>query len=185
VIKDLASHHDFSRMRMLHFAPDECFQGYFKTLFREYITADLSMHGVDYHVDVTKLPFQDATYDVIFASHVLEHIREDLKAIAEIRRVLKPGGFAILPVPIVSDETIEYPEPNPFEYGHVRAPGRDYYERYRKYFSRIDERSSHDYPTKYQTYVYEDRRMVPNEKFPWRKPMAGAKHIDVVPTCFV
>jgi len=184
VINRLAVNHDFSKMRMLHFAPEEFFRKYFKKLFGVYTTADLNMHDVDYQVDITKLPFKDAEYDFIFASHVLEHIKDDLTAISEMRRVLKPAGIAILPVPIVSEETIEYPEPNPFESGHVRAPSVDYYERYRKCFSRIELSSSNDYPSEYQTFLYEDRSNVPNEKFPLRRAMAGERHIDIVPICF-
>jgi len=41
---------------------------------------------------------------------VLEHIKEDNNAIMEIRRILKPNGFAILPVPIITDYTVEYPD---------------------------------------------------------------------------
>jgi len=52
----------------------------------------------------------------------------------EIRRILKPNGFAILPVPIITDYTVEYPEPNPAEYGHVKSTGLDYFEKYKKYF---------------------------------------------------
>jgi ubiquinone/menaquinone biosynthesis C-methylase UbiE len=169
---------------MLHFAPEEFFRKHFKKSFGAYITADLNMHDVDYQVDITKLPFTDAQYDFVFASHVLEHIKDDLKAISEIRRVLRPGGIAILPVPIVSTETIEYPEPNPFESNHIRAPGADYYERYKKYFSRVELYSSNDYPSEYQTFVYEDRSNTPNEKFPLRRAMAGERHIDTVPICF-
>ena len=54
------------------------------------------MKGVDHTVHWERIPFKDATYDFIFASHVLEHIRGDKKDIQEIRRVLGPNGVAIL-----------------------------------------------------------------------------------------
>lgn len=92
------------------------------------------MHGVDHNVDLQELPFEDQTYDFVFASHVLEHIPNDEKAISEIRRILKPNGIAILPVPLVAEKTIEYSEPNPNETYHVRAPGFDYFDRYDRYF---------------------------------------------------
>lgn len=186
VIDELQKRHNFLEMRMLHFAPEDFFREYFKRLFREYITADIGMKKVDFQVDLTDLPFKDAEFDFIFASHVLEHIKDDLSAISEIRRVLKPGGIAILPVPIVAVQTIEYPESNPFEDGHVRAPGIDYYERYSNYFLRVEKFSSDDFPNqnKYQTLVHEDRSIYPTEKCPWRQPMAGEKHIDIVPVCF-
>ena len=55
--------------------------------------------------------YADRSVDIILCSHVLEHIPEDRKAMAEIRRVLKPDGFAILLVPLVIgvDETHEDP----------------------------------------------------------------------------
>src|SRR5271168_1879636 len=72
-------------VKMLHFAPEKAFRQIFSERFAEYETADLFLEGVDHKVDIRALPFEDATYDVVFASHVLEHIREDRIAIEEIR----------------------------------------------------------------------------------------------------
>lgn len=186
VIEQLRKDINFWEMRMLHFAPEYFFKEYFEPLVAEYITADLSMNNVDYQVDLTNLPFKDAEFDIVFASHVLEHIKDDHMAISEIRRVLKPKGIAILPVPIVGVQTIEYPQPNPLEAGHVRAPGLDYYERYSNYFRRVEKFSSEDFPNHpYQLFVYEDRSIYPTKNCPWRQPMAGTKHIDIVPVCFI
>jgi SAM-dependent methyltransferase len=105
----------------LHIAPERFFQPEFKAEFRKYISADLSMDNVDVRCDITHLPFRDREFDFIFASHVLEHVADDLKALAEIKRVLVTGGLAILPVPIVNPNTIDYSSPNPHETFHVRA----------------------------------------------------------------
>jgi SAM-dependent methyltransferase len=51
-------------------------------------------------LDVTRLPFDDATFDLVICNHVLEHVPEDRTAMRELRRVLKPGGLAILQVPL-------------------------------------------------------------------------------------
>lgn len=142
------------------------------------------MRNVDHKVDVTALPFGDESYDFVFASHVLEHVREDEKAIREIRRVLRPQGIAILPVPVVCEKTIEYPEANPHEAGHVRAPGTDYPERYRKYFGRVEVHSSGNYAREFQVFTYEDRTRWPTSECPLRPPMQGAKHPDFVPVCY-
>ena len=107
------------------------------------------MKAVDHRVDILDLPFEDGSYDFVFASHVLEHIRDDRKAIKEIRRVLRPNGMAVLPVPIVCDKTIEYPEANCYE-ADVRAPGPDYFERYKEYFGRVEVYASESFPPKYQ-----------------------------------
>ena len=95
------------------------------------------MKGADHIVDLQHLPFSDNSYDFVFASHVLEHIPDDRKAISEIRRILRPNGVAMLPVPIYSEKTVEFSEPDPNEFGHVRAPGLDYFDRYQPYFSKV------------------------------------------------
>lgn len=174
-----------SSLKMLHFAPEPFFTNYFSGRFRIYETADLEMPGVNHHVDLQKLPFADQSYDFVFASHVLEHVPDDYAAVAEIRRILKPGGIAILPVPMVTEKTIEYPEANPHEFYHMRAPGFDYYQRYHRHFSRVEEYGSDSFPEKYQLFEYEDRTLWSTKECPLRPAMPGEKHRDVVPVCYV
>lgn len=171
-------------MKMLHFAPEPFFRSFFGERFQDYQTADIEMPSVDHVVDLQKLPFSDASYDFVFASHVLEHIPDDRRAIREIRRILRPGGIAVLPVPIVAEKTEEYAEPDPNESNHVRAPGLDYFERYESSFSRVQRVGSDSLPEKYQVFVYEDRRGLPPRKFP-RTELPGGRFIDVVPVCYV
>lgn len=170
--------------KMLHFAPEKFFKKFFKSIFKNYTSVDLYREDVDVKADITNLPFKHEEYDFIFASHVLEHIQDDLTALSEIRRVLKPTGIAILPVPILSKTTIEYPEPNPFEAHHVRAPGFDYYDRYHNYFSRVATYSSSAFSDKYQPFVYENRSSWPTKECPLRQSMTGEKHLEIVPICF-
>lgn len=172
-------------MKMLHFAPEPFFREYFSKRFGHYETADLSAKGVDHNVDLQQLPFDSGSYDFIFASHVLEHVPDDEKAISEIRRVLKPNGIAILPVPIVAERTVEYPEPNPHECYHVRAPGMDYYDKYERHFSRVEKFNSDSLPGKYQLFVFENRSQWPTKECPLRPAMPGEKHMDFVPVCYV
>ena len=92
----------------------------------------------------TKISFQDNSFDIIFCSHVLEHIPDDRLAMRELYRVLKPNGFAILQVPIkdvfngrviektYEDFSITTPEGKEKAFGqndHVRVYGRDFKER--------------------------------------------------------
>jgi SAM-dependent methyltransferase len=49
--------------------------------------------------DARKLPFPDESFDLLVAFDVLEHIDEDYLAAAEIKRVLRPGGTALIAVP--------------------------------------------------------------------------------------
>jgi predicted SAM-dependent methyltransferase len=174
-----------SKGKILHIAPEIVLASYFKKAFHNYLSIDLYRDDVDLKCDITSMPFKDGEFDFVYASHVLEHVQNDLKALSEIKRVLKPEGIAILPVPIINKTTVEYPEPNPLETFHVRAPGKDYYERYSQIFSRVEQFSSSDFPEKYQTFIYENRSIYPNEACPMRQPSIGKKHIDVVPVCFV
>jgi SAM-dependent methyltransferase len=88
-------------------------------------------------MDITDIQYPDDTFDVIYCSHVLEHVQDDRKAIGEFYRVLKPGGWAILQVPITADTTFEDPKIiNPKErerlfgqYDHARRYGPDYKDR--------------------------------------------------------
>jgi len=185
VLDKLSSEFDFSRLTMLHFAPEPFLREYFKKRFNRYFSADLQMKNVDYNVDITDLPFPDNNFDFVFASHVLEHIEDDAKALSEIKRILSPGGFAILPVPVLGAKTIEYRYANPDEEYHVRAPGEDYFVRYTHIFSKMILYKSSDFDAQYQTYVYEDRSQWPNEIFPLRQKGSGERHLEFVPVCFV
>lgn len=174
-----------SALSMLHVAPEPFLQNYFRRHFGVYETADLHMKGVDHKVDLTSLPFASESYDLVFASHVLEHIPDDRAALAEISRILKPGGKAVLPVPLVASQTIEYPKPSPAEANHVRAPGyEDYFLRYESFFQRIQTYTSEMFAAEYQLFIYEDRSHYPTKECPWRKPMAGERHMDMVPVCY-
>jgi SAM-dependent methyltransferase len=184
VLKRLLSGRNTANAALLHFAPEPFFRAFFRNSFGTYETADLLAAGVDHAVDIQALPFEDARYDFVFASHVLEHVPDDGKAIAEIRRVLKPGGIALLPVPIVAERTVEYPAPNPHESGHVRAPGYDYFDRYRRHFARVELIDSGAFPPDFQLFVYEDRSAYPSKDCPLRPPMTGERHRDVVPVCY-
>ena len=176
---------DFSRMDILHFAPERFLQRRLKRSFRSYTTADLSGQNVDHQADLNQLNFSNASYDFVYASHVLEHIKDDKKAISEVRRILRPGGVAVLPVPVVGERTVEYPAPNPAETDHVRAPGKDYFDRYHAFFSEVKVFRSEDFDPQYQTYLCEDRTHWPTSDMPLRQPSAGKYHADFVPVCFV
>lgn len=79
--------------------------------------------------DLTSLPFAGDSFDVIWCSHVLEHIVEVERAVAEIHRVLKSDGVALLDVPILERKTrrLEVSSPD----GHFWSPGNDWFDIYR------------------------------------------------------
>jgi predicted SAM-dependent methyltransferase len=125
--------------RMLHVAAEECFEPRWRHIIgRGYITADL-MHPADVKMDVTDIQFSDNEFDIVYCSHVLEHVPDDRKAMREFHRVLKPGGFALLLVPITEEKTFEDPSiTDPKErlrlfgqHDHVRRYGPDYVGRLR------------------------------------------------------
>lgn len=183
VLGELEKEYAFSSMSILHVAPEYFFQAELKKKFKKYESVDLTMKDVDYHADLCNLPMKNNSYDCVLASHVLEHIKDDEKALQEIHRVLTPGGIAILPVPVTVEKTVEYPKVNWNEWGHVRAPGPDYFDRYRRIFSDCKLYSSSDFPKEHQIYIYEDRTAWPNKKMPYLTPMDGVKHLDYVPVC--
>jgi predicted SAM-dependent methyltransferase len=89
-------------------------------------------------MSVTQACFRSNTFDLVICSHVLEHVKADRQAIAELFRVTKPGGLAIIPVPVAwqSEITDERDGLSPLEraelYGeadHLRMYGRDYLDR--------------------------------------------------------
>ena len=105
----------------------------------DYLTSDLESPLADVKADICNLPFEDNSFEVIFCNHVLEHIPDDAKAMSELFRVLKPGGWGILQVPISYQREVTYEDPTVVskeerkekfgQYDHVRVYGLDYYKR--------------------------------------------------------
>ncbi len=123
---------------VLHIAPEACFIPRFEKIHGErYITTDLESPLAKVKADIHDLPFSDNTFDVVLCNHVLEHVNDDIVAMKEINRVLKPGGYAVLQVPFfhpVADTTISDPtvsdrrlrEQMFGQDDHVRRYGKDY-----------------------------------------------------------
>ncbi len=89
------------KIKVLHFAPEQSIKDLFVSYPNiEYVSTDLNRDDVTFKEDITHLSFREDSFDIIFCSHVLEHIDDDRKAMSELYRVLKLGGFAILQVPI-------------------------------------------------------------------------------------
>jgi len=185
VMERLRKKFNLSDISIHHFSPEKAMSVYFREIFRNYYSAGITDEPVDCPADLLELPFRDASCDFIFASHILEHIKDDKKAISEIARVLKQGGIAVLPVPIVQETTVEYLEPNPNEDDHVRAPGLDYFDKYKSVFAKVEVFRSEDFDPVFQLFNYEDRTNIPAETSRLKRPMQGNCHPDYVPVCFV
>lgn len=124
--------------KMLHVAPEPCFDLRFKKrLGSDYLTADLFNPRAMVKMDIADIQYADQSFDVIYCSHVLEHVPDDKQAMREFFRVLKKGGWAIFLVPITSEKTFEDPSiVDPKErlktFGqenHVRRYGPDFVDR--------------------------------------------------------
>ncbi|HUK33842.1 MAG TPA: methyltransferase domain-containing protein [Vicinamibacterales bacterium] len=99
---------DASPKRMLHVAPEPHFGARLRALPNlGYVSFDWSSADAAIHGDLTAMPFASGTFDVIFCSHVLEHIPDDHAAMRECARVLRPSGWAVFLVPIVGERTDE------------------------------------------------------------------------------
>lgn len=132
------------RVRLLEVAPWWSFARRFRHMPNiAYVGLDLQRAGPQVTVlgDAISLPIQDGCLDAAICIHVLEHIEDDRRAIAELLRVLKPGGWAIITVPLRLDRpTHEDPsirEPAERERvfgepGHVRFYGADTIDRIRE-----------------------------------------------------
>ncbi|CAN5716465.1 hypothetical protein BH11PSE8_BH11PSE8_30760 [soil metagenome] len=124
-------------LKVLHFAPEACFAAVLdNNPLIDYISADLYAPNAKQKIDITDIPYADDSFDVILCSHVLEHIPDDHRAMRELRRVLKPQGWALLQVPIDHRRATTFEDPSvtdPAErlrlfgqHDHVRWYGRDY-----------------------------------------------------------
>ena len=140
-----------SRPRLLHIAPEVSLMRHFKRLYRgtkNYITADLESPLADMHFDVQDIPLKDCSVDVVICNHLMEHVEDDRRAMSELYRILKPGGWGIVLVPedrsratTFEDDSITNPEERTRifgQYDHRRIYGRDYDTRLTKAGFRVE-----------------------------------------------
>jgi len=129
--------------RLLHVAPEAVLG---PLLARrpgiEYLSADLESPRVMRRMNLTAIDLPDGSFDGVLCSHVLEHIPDDRRAMREIRRVLTPGGWALLLVPLqpsrettLEDPSVVSREDRREQFGqhdHVRIYGKDFADRLRE-----------------------------------------------------
>lgn len=126
---------------ILHVAPERHFSGYIKARRpATYVPCDLYPQSNEIaRVDILNMEFPSASFDIVIANHVLEHVADDMIAIREIHRVLKPGGYTIMQTPYSSklrttwqDAGIKDPQARLHAYGqedHTRLYGQDIFDR--------------------------------------------------------
>lgn len=133
-----------SKHDVLHIAPEVCFIKRFEKIHQDrYITGDLESPWAKVKMDIHHIPFPENSFDVVLCNHVLEHVQDDIQAMREIHRVLRPGGYAIMQVPFfhpipevtLEDTTINDPAEREKLFGqddHVRKYGKDFTQRMSK-----------------------------------------------------
>lgn len=128
---------------LLHIAPEQCFYKIFKKQKNlKYLTADLVSPLAEVKMDIHEMPFEDNRFDYVLCNHVLEHVNDSHKAMTEIYRVLKPGGWAVMQVPLDTTRYETYEdwsitsekdrEIHFWQKDHVRLFGLDYPDRLKK-----------------------------------------------------
>jgi SAM-dependent methyltransferase len=163
------------KINILHIAPEDClFPVFYKKInHQSYICGDKFDAGYSYdkrviYMDITRIDWEENYFDLIICNHVLEHIPDDRKAMKELYRVLKPGGKAILQVPLspVLEETFEdFSKKDPVDririfgqHNHCRLYGQDYGKRLEEAgfrFSPVKIQDIH-----YQNYGFDARETV-------------------------
>ena len=160
--------------KVLHFAPEQCFLKRFKSLKHfDYTTTDLNSPIADVKADICDLPFENNSYDIIFCNHVLEHIPHDTKAMKELYRVMKPGGWGIFQIPqdlnreftFEDDTIIDKAERAKIfgQYDHVRIYGRDYFDKLRSVGFKV---KAVDYTSKLSEELVDKYRLPKGELLP-------------------
>jgi SAM-dependent methyltransferase len=124
-------------MRILHLAPEVGIAKRIRATGADYVNGDIDAALASERIDVTAIPYPDRSFDLVICSHVLEHVPDDRTAIAELARVVRSDGLALIVVPIKRPDTIEFRDPSPTpampdgylrtgRHGHVREIGADY-----------------------------------------------------------
>lgn len=137
------------QIKLLHVAPEPALSAVIgKHSNIDYLTADLNSASAMVKMDITEIDYPDQSFDVIICNHVLEHIIDDSRAMSELRRVLKSGGWGILQVPIslslaqtYEDFSITDPTEREQVFGqsdHVRIYAIDYLDRLKESGFQVD-----------------------------------------------
>lgn len=161
--------------KVLHFAPEQAFHKRFKKLDNiDYTTTDLNSPLAEVKADICDLPFKDGSFDIILCNHVLEHIPDDTKAMQELFRILKPGGWGIFQIPqdlkraetFEDDSITDRKERAKIfgQYDHVRIYGRDYFDKLRSIGFKVEEV---DYTQKLPEKEVEQYRLAKGEIIPF------------------
>jgi hypothetical protein len=122
---------------VLHCAPETDTRAWFErrreALGLTYVTLDAFSADVDLRADLTDLPIEAETFDLVLCHRVLEHVLDDRRALTELHRILRPGGELNVSIPqSMHRPTNEWLVQDESHHGHVRHYGGDFSERLRE-----------------------------------------------------
>lgn len=136
------------RPRLLHVAPEVCLMRHLRRTYAgggneaDYVTADLESPLADLHFDIQQIPLEDESFDVVFCNHIMEHVEDDLRAMRELYRVMRRGGWGVILSPVEQDRATTFEDDSITDeaertrifgqYDHRRVYGRDYADRLRE-----------------------------------------------------
>lgn len=110
---DLSEPHLLRGKDILHFAPERQLRERIRNIARKHTTADFDRGDCDLKLDMSNMPsVEDCSYDVVIACDVLEHVPDDLAAMRELHRILRPRGVAILSVPQMDPPAVTDQDPS-------------------------------------------------------------------------
>ena len=92
--------------KILHFAPELGIRSWLKKKFPkfEYRSSNLDGYDSDLSLDLMNISLQSNSVDYVILSHVLEHVKDDTRALKEIKRILAPNGKLFLQVPLSKNQ---------------------------------------------------------------------------------
>ena len=139
--------------RLLHVAPEVSLMRRLKRIYAGddelYVTADLESPLAKMHFDIQNIPLEEGFADIVICNHIMEHVADDRRAMREIYRVMRTGGWGIILSPVdlsraetFEDDTVVDPAERTRifgQYDHRRIYGRDYADRLRKAGFEVEE----------------------------------------------
>ena len=131
--------------KLLHIAPEVSLMRKFREIYaahpENYVTADLESPLADMHFDVQQIPMEDESVDIIICNHIMEHVADDRRAMRELQRIMRRGGWGIILSPVDESRAATFEDDSitdPVErtrifgqYDHRRIYGHDYADRLR------------------------------------------------------